>query len=190
MLKKTFALSLVLTITLFWGLAHAGPRQFGGPGGEHWGMMSPECAKAVGLEEAQMDKIKSINLAAEKEVIKLRADLRIAELELREMMTSDTPDKSKVNKKIDEMSVLRAKIRKIEAGSRIDVQSVLTSEQRQLLKEWRMKRGKEQPRGYRRFEEQGDRGAFMGRGMMPEASGWHRYAPPPPDAPPPAELTE
>lgn len=190
MLKKTFALGLVLTITLFWGLAHAGPRHFGGPGGEHWGVMSPECAKEIGLEEAQVDRIKSIRLSSQKEIIKLRAEVRIAQLELKEMMTSDNPDKSRINKKIDETSALRAKIRKIQAGSRIDVQSVLTSEQRQLLKEWRMKRGKEQFRGYRRFEDQGGRGSFMGREITPGAPGWRRHAPPPPDAPPPAELSE
>lgn len=190
MLKKTFALSLVLTITLFWGLAHAGPRHFGGPGGEHWGVMSPECAKEIGLEEAQVDRIKSIRLSSQKEIIELRAEVRIAQLELNEMMSSDNPDKSRVNKKIDETSALRAKIRKIEAGTRIDVQSVLTNEQRQLLKEWRMKRGKEQFRGDRRLRDQGGRGAFMGRGMMPEAPGWRHRIPPPPDAPPPAESPE
>jgi Spy/CpxP family protein refolding chaperone len=184
MLKKTFALSLVLTITLFWGLAQAGPRHFGGPGGERWGVMSPECAKEIGLQEAQIDKIRSIRLSSQKEIIKLRAEVRIAQLELKELMSSDDPDKSKINKKIDETSALRAKIRKIEAGSRIDAQSVLTSEQKQLLKEWRMKRGKEHFRGYRDFEDRGDRGSFMGREKMPGAPGWHRYAPPP------AELTE
>jgi Spy/CpxP family protein refolding chaperone len=190
MLKKTFALSLVLTVTLFWGLAHAGHRHFGGPGGEHWGMMPPECAKEIGLEEAQIDKIKSIHLNSQKEIIKLRAEVGIAQLELKEMMTSDNPDKSRINKKIDEISALRAKIRKIEAGSRIDVQSVLTSEQEQLLKEWRMKRAKEKSRGYRCFEDRGGRGSSMGREMMPGRPGWRYRLPPPPDAPPPAELND
>jgi Spy/CpxP family protein refolding chaperone len=188
MLRKTLTLSLILTMTVFLGLAYGegycGAGHQEGPGG----MMLLGCAKEIGLEEAQIDKIKSIHLSSEKEVIKLRADLQISRLELRELMSSDNPDKAKVNKKIDELSQLRAKIQKIEAGTRIDVISLLTPEQKQSFKEYRMKRMKEAPGGWRPCQDRRGYGASgMGMGRMEGAPGWRLSPPPTPAAPPEPE---
>jgi Spy/CpxP family protein refolding chaperone len=188
MLRKTLTLSLILTMTVFLGLAYgegycrAGHQE--GPGG----MMLLGCAKEIGLEEAQIDKIKSIHLSSEKEVIKLRADLEIAQLELKELMHSDNPDKSRVNKKIDELSQLRAKIQKIEAGTKIDVMSVLTAEQKQSFKEYRMKSMKECRPGHRCCQQsQSCSGRCMGMGKMRGAPEGPPCPPPPAPAPPQPE---
>lgn len=188
MLRKTLTLGLVLTITAFLGLAYGGHRHFGGPPGGHRGMMLLGCAEKIGLEEAQIDKIKSIHLSSQKNIIKLRADLEIARLELKELMHSDNPDKSRVNKKIDELSQLRAKIHKIEAGTKIDVMSTLTAEQLERFQEYRMKRMKEARRGDRcHRHHEGCSGHGRGMGKMKGAPEGHPWPPPPPPAPPEPE---
>lgn len=176
MLRKTLTLSLILTITAFLGLAYGGHRHFGGPPGGHRGMMLLECAQKIGLEQAQTDKIKSIHLDSRKQIIKLQADLEIAQLELKELMHSDNPVKSKVNRKIDELSQLRAKIHKIEAGTKIDVMSTLTAEQMERFQEYRMKRMKEARRGHRCCMDcPGCATPCMGMGKMEGTRGGHRW---------------
>ncbi len=178
MLKKTLTLSLVLTITVFMGLAYGGRHCCGGPPGGHHGMMLLECAQKIGLEQAQTDKIKSIHLDSRKQIIKLQADLEIAQLELKELMHSDSPVKSKVNRKIDELSQLKAKIHKNEAGAKIDVMSILTTEQKQAFKELRMKRMKEARRGHRCcMDRPGCATPCMGMGKMEGTRGGAPLAP-------------
>ncbi len=182
MLRKTLTLSLILTITVFLGLAYGERHCRGGHQEGPGGMMLLGCAKKIGLEEAQIDRVKSIHLDSQKQIIKLRADLEIARLELKELMHSDNPDKSKVNKKIDELSQLRAKIHKIEAGTKIDVMSTLTAEQMERFQEYRMKRMKEARRGHRCCQyHEGCSGHGRGMGKMKGAP------PPPPPAPPEPE---
>lgn len=185
MLRKTLTLSLILTITVFLGLAYGERHCRGGHQEGPGGMMLLGCAKKIGLEEAQIDKIKSIHLSSQKNIIKLRADLEIARLELKELMSADSPNKSKVNSKIDELSQLKAKIQKIEAGTKIDVMSVLTAEQKQSFKEYRMKSMKECRPGHRCCQQsQSCSGRCMGMGKMRGAPEGH---PCPPPLPPPPE---
>lgn len=188
MLRKTLTLSLILTITVFLGLVYGERHCRGGHQEGPGGMMLLGCAKKIGLEEAQIDKIKSIHLSSQKNIIKLRADLQISRLELKELMSADSPNKSKVNSKIDELSQLKAKIQKIEAGTKIDVMSVLTAEQMERFQEYRMKRMKEARGGWRPCQDRAGGGASdMGRGRMEGAPGWRASPPPPPPAPPEPE---
>ncbi|TET70131.1 MAG: periplasmic heavy metal sensor [Candidatus Zixiibacteriota bacterium] len=176
MLRRTLTLSLILTITVFLGLAYGQRHCCGGHQGGPSGMMLMECGKKIGLEEAQLDKIKSIHLSSQKQIIKLRADLEIAQLELKELMHSDSPVKSKVNRKIDELSQLKAKIHKNEAGTKIDVMSTLTAEQLERFQEYRMKRMKEARRGHRCCKDRpGCATPCMGMGKMEGTRGGHRW---------------
>jgi Spy/CpxP family protein refolding chaperone len=188
MLRKTLTLSLILTITVFLGLAYGERHCRGGHQEGPGGMMLLGCAKKIGLEEAQIDKIKSIHLSSQKNIIKLRADLKIARLELRELMSADSPNKSKVNSKIDDLSELRARIHKIEAGTKIDVMSTLTAEQMERFQEYRMKRMKEAPWGDRyRQHHEGFMGHGRGMGRIESAPGWRVSPPPSPPVPPEPE---
>ena len=191
MLRRTLTLSLILTITVFLGLAYGQRHCYGGHQGGPSGMMLMECGKQIGLEDVQLDKIKSIHLRSEKEIIKLRADLKIAQLELKELMDSDSPVKSKVNSKIDELSQLKAKIHKIEAGSKIDVMSTLTAEQKQSFKELRMKRMKQcRPEHGCCQQRQSCSGRCMGMGKMEGPPGQRHCSPPSPSVPRMREGTE
>lgn len=191
MLRKTLTLSLILTITVFLGLAYGERHCCGGHQEGPGGMMLLGCAKKIGLEDAQIDKIKRIQSSSEKQIIKLRADLQIARLELKELMHSDNPDKSRINKKIDELSQLRAKIQKIEAGTKIDVMSTLTAEQMKSFQEYRMKRMKEcRPEHGCCQQRQCCSGRCMGMGKMEGPSGRRHCSPPVPPVPVIREGTE
>jgi Spy/CpxP family protein refolding chaperone len=95
----------------------------------------------LGLTPEQKEKIRSMVFEGKKEQIQLQADLKIANMELREMMTQDKLDKVKINKKLDEIGALRTKLQKARVERMMAFRDVLTKEQIQNLRERRMNRG-------------------------------------------------
>lgn len=99
----------------------------------------------LNLSPEQKEKIRSTALEGRKEEIRLSSDLKIAHLELRELMQQDDLDKAKINKKLDEIGALRTKLQKAKFERKMALREVLTKEQLQTLKErrqHRMLRGK------------------------------------------------
>ena len=107
----------------------------------------------LGLDEAQMEKVKAVHLRAEKARVRQQADLRIAEIELRELMAVDTPDRKKLHAQIDRMTQLHGDLRKLNVDCHLDVLALLTPEQRDRMTALRGQRP-----GW------GQRGAGVGRG--------------------------
>lgn len=95
-------------------------------------------AKDLELTDQQVEQIKANMLAEQKAMVQYRADLEVAEIEFRELMSADKLDKSKILSKSDEVSNLRAKMEKKRLESRIDRMNVLTDEQRGKLRKERM----------------------------------------------------
>jgi Spy/CpxP family protein refolding chaperone len=138
----------------------------------------------INLSAEQKDKIRTLSLDAKKDEIRLKSDLSIARLELRELMQQDELDKAKVNRKIDEIGALRTKLQKAKFEKRMALREVLTKEQLQSLRERRMHRmyNKGLMERKKRFQE----GRSPRRGM-------HRMGPLSGDVPQPLapeELTE
>lgn len=94
----------------------------------------------MNLSAEQRDKIRTLSLDAKKDEIRLNSDLRIAQLELRELMQQDELDKAKVNRKIEEIGALRTKLHKAKFEKRMALREVLTKEQLQSLRERRTHR--------------------------------------------------
>lgn len=87
----------------------------------------------LGLSQDQIKGLKKLRSRFERKAIKWDADLRVAQLELDEMLEAWTVDMEKVEKKVREMERLRAdrtvsRIRTIEEGK-----ALLTPEQRKKL---------------------------------------------------------
>lgn len=82
------------------------------------------------LSDEQKTKIEAIRLQNDKKVKDINADMRIKKAELHKLQVSDNPSKNDINKKIDEISVLRADIQKENASKRIEIRNELTPEQR------------------------------------------------------------
>lgn len=92
------------------------------------------------LSQEQKEKIRSLSLEGKKEEIRLKSDLKISRLELRELMQQDELDKSRINRKIEEMGDLRTKLQKVKVERKMELREILSKEQLQILRERRMHR--------------------------------------------------
>ena len=94
----------------------------------------------LGLTQEQKEKMRSARLEFQKEKIRLKADLKIAELELRSLMADEKADKATIFRKIDEIGTLKTKLAKSQVDQKMTLRDILTKEQRDKLKEIRFKK--------------------------------------------------
>ena len=111
-------------------------------------------AEALELTSEQIKKIKTMRLDMAKEKIRLRSELELKQLELKELLSADEPDMRRIEAKIDEMAPLRTELQKKRIEHRLAVRNVLTQEQRDKL---------ELMRGARTRHHKGQRGEHQGR---------------------------
>lgn len=99
-----------------------------GPGHGHGQRMMDD----LNLTTEQKDKLHDAMVAHQKEMIPLRADLKVAKIELREMIRG-TESKSAIDAKVDAIGKLRTQIEKKRIDNQLAMRSILTPEQ---LKKW------------------------------------------------------
>lgn len=87
------------------------------------------------LSENQADKIKEIKNSYKKEKIRLKADMKIAHIEYGEALSQDTVNLKEVEKIVNKIAALKAKLLMNSAEASAKARSVLTREQRAKLKE-------------------------------------------------------
>lgn len=92
------------------------------------------------LTKEQTDKIKKIRIASRKQNIPIKSDIQLKEIELKEMMDADSPDRNAVAAKIKEIDALRTQIKINRLHARIDCRSVLTKEQKEKMEQMRADR--------------------------------------------------
>jgi Spy/CpxP family protein refolding chaperone len=109
------------------GMGHKGMGR-----GQWW--ENPVAVKELGLSEQQTQKIDDLSLNHRKNAIKLQADLKIAELEMRSLMGGD-PSDSDVRKKAKAVSQLREKLHETRIEHMLALRKVLTPEQQKKLKD-------------------------------------------------------
>jgi Spy/CpxP family protein refolding chaperone len=127
------------------------------------GAMRQSFFEQLGLSDEQKTQIRQIMLDTRKKNIDIEAKLKLANIELHELMGADTPDQGKINAKISEVSLQREKMMRNHVDSRLAIQKILTPEQRKKAKEL-------QPMMFERFREGGFR-HFGGPGMMRHGGG-------------------
>jgi Spy/CpxP family protein refolding chaperone len=133
-----------------------------GPGGG----FGPQMAEQLELTDAQKDQMDDMRAAHQKQMIRQRADLKIARLELRELIRGDA-DRATINSKIDQIGKLETDLEKARVSHRLDMRDILTPEQREKLEDLRPMMGRglrgdcdgSGPRAPR-----GSRGGGFGRG--------------------------
>ena len=81
------------------------------------------------LSDEQVKKIKSALTDARKKRIGLRADARVAGIELREMVSQETVDKAEIGAKVDEIAKIRGDLLRARTDAVVAVREVLTPEQ-------------------------------------------------------------
>jgi Spy/CpxP family protein refolding chaperone len=151
--RTALILTPILVVGLLGGLAWSqrsgGP---GGPGGERARMVQGErrghhgdhgvqhrrggkgrfmkrMVEKLELNDKQTKEIKSVIIEARKKNIKLRADARVARIELGQLITQGNVDKTAVNAKVDQIASLRGDVMHQRAGAALSVREILTPEQ-------------------------------------------------------------
>jgi Spy/CpxP family protein refolding chaperone len=113
--------------------AEGGP--MGGPGmgsgmdGGHVAMV----LHALDLTADQQKKVATIHERMQRQMIQQQADLRIAMLDLRQLVHAATPDQAKIEAQIDRIAGVRVGMAKAHIATLLEVRSLLTPEQ---LKKW------------------------------------------------------
>ena len=121
----------------------------GGPGGPI-GQIPSELAEKMALTNAQKDQMKSLNTAFAKDMAKLEADVKIAHIELREVMDQTSPSIAAVKSQAAKVNEATGKIFERSVVFRAEMKSVLTAEQQKTMQEeGRQMRGERPGRGMR-----------------------------------------
>lgn len=102
-----------------------------------------EMADKLELTDAQRAKLREMHETFQLERIDRRANLQKAEVKLQGLMRDDKTAVAEINKAIDEVSVLKADLAKMQFRHRAEMKSVLTDKQQQMLKDTRLERRKE-----------------------------------------------
>lgn len=126
-----------------------GPRMMGpgmrGYGQAPWARRAPGfflgLREQLGLSEEQLTTLRSIRFSYLKEATERQAAIRVAELELREVLAADKWDVARAEAKIKEIGSLRTEARVSRLKALDKAREVLSEEQR--------KKFREMPRGFR-----------------------------------------
>ncbi len=99
----------------------------GGRGGRE-GLVK-RMTRKLELTEDQVEKVKGVVTEARKKRIGLRADARVAGIELREMLSQETVDKAGIDAKVDEIARIGGDLLRARTEVALAVREILTPEQ-------------------------------------------------------------
>ncbi|MDH5714726.1 MAG: Spy/CpxP family protein refolding chaperone [Candidatus Aminicenantes bacterium] len=91
----------------------------------------------IKLTEQQREDMAKLRLENQKEMIKLRADLRLLQLDLSTLLDAKEPDKAKVYAQIDKINNLRNEMTKKRIDYSLKRRAILTPEQWEKIKDLR-----------------------------------------------------
>jgi len=89
----------------------------------------------------QLEKMDALRTAHVKEMVPLRADLKVKEIELDALWRADEPDAKKIIAKVKEIGDLREKMEVAGINHRFEMRKLMTPEQRKAMKGMGMGRG-------------------------------------------------
>jgi len=104
-------------------------------------LRDPAVRERVGISTDQWTKMQARQVAFAKSRVRDRADLRLRQLDLRQLLAAEKPDRSAIDKKLQEISEIRLAAQKSAIEYRLATRSTLSPEQkekmRHLLQEYR-----------------------------------------------------
>jgi Spy/CpxP family protein refolding chaperone len=177
---------LAAAVTMAVAQPAKGPR---GERAEHRMANGKAMMEKLDLTDQQRTDLAKARLEFQKQQIELQAKIRIAQLEMREQMLADKPDRSVLEKGLKTESDLEYKAKLNRLDHMLAMRSVLTPEQQKKMKGMMWHRGGERMRG-ERGDMMGDQmGGPMGLGPMDLGpmdllGDEGQETPEPPDAPP------
>ena len=85
------------------------------------------------LEDPQVERLRQIVLETQKANVKIRAEIEVRRIELREALRADKPDRDEILKKGQEISDLRGEMMKHNVEAILAVKAVLSPEQQKKV---------------------------------------------------------
>ena len=140
----------------------------GGPG-DIWGRLS----ERLGIDRETLDKLREIHRDAEKQQIRLRADLQIARMDLQDIIQNAKSSESEIRKAADHLGKLMAQEVHLRITALLQAKKILTPEQYEkvirvlpLMHRGEMRREMQGPRQGSPDMMMEQRGEMRGRGSM------------------------
>ena len=94
----------------------------------------PEDLERVGLTDAQRARLGALHDANQRAMIRTEAEVRIAELDLGDLIEQDSPDARAVDAAVERVGALRLSMHKAMIAEALGVRAVLTLDQRARLR--------------------------------------------------------
>jgi Spy/CpxP family protein refolding chaperone len=85
------------------------------------------------LNDAQSDKITSTRDKTKKEIIPIKSEIQLKRIDLKNELMAEQPNRNKIMKLTEEISDLQLKVKKAQIDEKLQIQSILTPEQREQL---------------------------------------------------------
>lgn len=140
-------------------------------------MRAERLAHELSLTDAQKEQMQRIRLEQQRQVIKLRAELQLARLDLGQLLREARPDQAKVIAQVEKLGKIEIELKKVNILSMVKMKSVLTPEQAKKFQELRERRKKAFRGG--RFGRWGGQGRWRDRHRGGEADAPAPSQPPP-----------
>jgi len=87
----------------------------------------------LGLDSSQVERLRQIALDTEKANVKIRADIEVRSIDLKEALRGDKPDRDAILKKVQEISDLRGQVMKSYVEAILSAKAVLSPEQQKKI---------------------------------------------------------
>ncbi len=92
--------------------------------------MMMEKMAALGLDDKQKEEVKAVHSRLKKEMIRKKADVEVAKIELRELLSKDTVDLQAAEAKVKQIESLQSDMKMMHIKTHEEVKAKLTPEQR------------------------------------------------------------
>jgi Spy/CpxP family protein refolding chaperone len=105
-------------------------------------LLRPDVQKELAITAEQRQKLDDIRFTEEKETIQNRSALQIHRMELSRLSDAENPDRTAIDKKIQEIAQDEAALMRSSITGRLNARNVLTAEQRSKLAQFMRNRGR------------------------------------------------
>ncbi len=116
---------------------------------------NPAVRERIGITPEQAQKIRTQTLNFRKDRIRNRANLQVSRLELKDLLSTDNPDRNAIDQKLQEISAVRLTQAKSAVDFHLDMRAALTPDQHRKLRQMR-----EDFRRRRSFDNRGPEGTM------------------------------
>jgi len=128
-MKRSIIALLIVSLPV---LIFAQPKEMMPPGGKGMEKSMKSC-QCLNLSEAQKEQLHQLRLDHQKKVIPLQADLKLAQLELDELVNTGA-DVKKVDAAIKKVNSVKGQLFEAQVKHRLTFRNMLTDEQRKILR--------------------------------------------------------